>query len=275
MIDSLGIVDTKKMIAAIHETYGLDLSDYNQTTLRRRFVYLLSYYNIVVVDEFVNQVKRNNIDYEELLEQLTIENTELFRDPSFWREMKEKYLPELSQSAGAKIWLAGESSGEEIFSLMVVLSELGLSNSIKILVSCPSKNRIAKIKAGGLYDLKKMEIGEANYTRLSGKFEFSNYYKIVDNKAVLDTTLLAGVEFDSVNISQVESNKSYRMIIFRNMMIQYNLPLYEKVTRKLMSNLTVGGHLILGNMESLEYSEVGKKMQLVNQDERIYRKRVD
>ncbi len=275
MIDNLGIVDTKKIIAALSEAYGLDLSDYNLTTLRRRFIHLLSYYNINLVDEFVSQIKRNNINFEELLDQIVIDNTELFRDPSFWRELKEKYLPEISRSPGSKIWMATESSGEELYSLMVTMSELGISKNLRVLTSCPSKIRKEKIKAGGLYDLKKMEIGEANYTRISGKFEFSNYYKIDNNRAVMDTSLLTDVEFDNVNISQELVKKSYRMILFRNMMIQYNLPLYEKVTRKLIDNLTVGGYLVLGNMESLEFSEVGKKMQLVNAAEKIYRKRID
>lgn len=275
MIDNLGIVDTKKMIAAINETYGLDLSDYSLTTLRRRFIHLLTYFNIGLVDEFVTQVKRNNIDEHDLKDQLIIDNTELFRDPSFWRELKEKYVPEISRSPGSKIWLAGESSGEEIYSLMVVLSELGMSKNVKVVVSCPSKNRVERIKKGGFYDLKRMEIGEANYTRLSGKFEFSNFYQLENNKAVMDTSLLNDVEFNTVNISQEAVKNSYRIIIFRNVMIQYNLPLYEKVIRKLIDNLTVGGYLVLGNMETLEFSEVGKKMQLVNEAEKIYRKRID
>jgi chemotaxis protein methyltransferase CheR len=275
MIDNLGIVDTKKMIAAINETYGLDLSDYTLTTLRRRFIHVLSYFNIGLVDEFVSQVSRNNIDFQDLIDQLMIDNTELFRDPSFWRELKEKYLPEISHSPGSKVWLAGESSGEEIFSLMVLLSELGLSNQLRVVVSCPSKNRVERIKSGGAYDLKKMEIGEANYTRLSGKFEFSNFYNVDASKAYMDSTLIQDVDFNTLNISQEIPQKSYRLIVFRNMMIQYNLPLYEKVTRKLIDSLTIGGYLVLGNMESLEFSEVGKKMQLVNAAEKIYRKRID
>jgi chemotaxis protein methyltransferase CheR len=275
MIDNLGIVDTKKMIAAINETYGLDLSDYTLTTLRRRFIHVLSYFNIGLVDEFVSQVSRNNIDFQDLIDQLMIDNTELFRDPSFWRELKEKYLPEISHSPGSKVWLAGESSGEEIFSLMVVLSELGLSKQLRVVVSCPSKNRVERIKSGGAYDLKKMEIGEANYTRLSGKFEFSNFYNVDASKAYMDSTLIQDVDFNTLNISQEIPQKSYRLIVFRNMMIQYNLPLYEKVTRKLIDSLTIGGYLVLGNMESLEFSEVGKKMQLVNAAEKIYRKRID
>lgn len=275
MIDNLGIVDTKKMIAAINETFGLDLSDYTLSILKRRFTHLLTYYNIALVDDFVNQVKKNNIDYQDLIDQLLIDETELFRDPSLWRELKEKYLPEIAKSPGSKIWLPGVSSGDELYSLMVNLSELNIDKQLKVVASCLSKHRINRIREGYGYDMKKMEIGEANYTRLSGKFEFSNFYKLDGNKAFMSSELVKEVEFDSINIAQEAASKSYRLIIFRNVLIQYNLPLYEKVIRKLIDNLTIGGYLVLGNMETLEHSEVGKKMQLINEEEKIYRKRVD
>ncbi len=275
MIGSLGIVDTKKMIVAIKEVYGLDLTDYTLTTLKQRFGKLLDNLNIGLVETFVEQIKKNNINIEDILEATLIEVTELFRDPSLWRELKETYLPEIANAPGSKIWMAGISSGEEIYSLMVLMQELNLKNSIRVEASCPSQQRIDRIKNGGLYDLKKMEIGEANYTRLSGKFEFPRYYTVNGNKAIMDASIIQDVEFHRFNISQEENKKTYRLIIFRNILIQYNLPLYEKVVRKLVDSLTVGGYLVIGNMETLEHSEVGKKMQLVNQAEKIYRKRVD
>ncbi len=272
----LGIVDTKKMITAIKDAYGIDFIDYTLTTLRYRFKHVLSYFNLGLVDEFIEQVTRNNINLEELLDQLMIDTTELFRDPSLWRELREIYLPEVCKTPGSKIWMAGVSSGEEVYSLMVILRELNLEKNVRVIASCPSQKRIDRIKEGGYYDLKKMEIGNANYSRYSGKFEFSQYYTVTDNKVVMDTSLLDNVEFNKYDISQNgTTSNTYRLILFRNILIQYNLPLYEKVIRKLIDNLTIGGHLIIGNRETLEHSEVGKKMQLINESEKIYRKRVD
>jgi len=275
MTGTLGIVDTKKMIAAIKDAYGLDLIDYTLTTLKNRFVSILSHFNLSTVDDLVEQLKRNNLNKEALLDLVMVDATELFRDPSLWRELREVYLPEVSKSAGSKIWMASTTSGEELYSLMILMNELNLKNTVRVVASCPSQNRVQRIKDGGSYDLKKIEIGEANYTRLSGKFEFKQFYSIVDNKAQLDTSLLNGVEFNNFNITQETPNKSYRLIIFRNVLIQYNLPLYERVLRKLIDSLTIGGYLVIGNKETLDHSEVGKKMQLVNEAEKIYRKRID
>ena len=275
MTGNLGIVDTKKIITAIKQAYGVDFIDYTLTTLKHRFNKVLSYYNIGLVDDFVEQIKLNNFDIQELYDQLMIDTTELFRDPSLWRELRENYLPEIGKSPGSKIWMAGISSGDELFSLMVLLQELNLNNSIRVVASCPSSLRVERIRNGGSFDLKKIELSEANYTRLSGKFEFSNYYKVEGSKAEMDVSLLEGVDFNSINISQETHNKSYRLIVFRNILLQYNLPLYERTVCKLIDSLTVGGYLILGNKETLDHSEVGKKMQLVNKAEKIYRKRID
>jgi len=275
MTDNLGIVDTKKIISAIHESYGLDLRDFNLTTLRRRFAHLLSFYNTSVIDDFVNDIQNNNIDKEEFIEQLLIETTELFRDPSLWRELREKYLPEISATAGSKIWMAGITTGEELYSLMILLKEYGFADKLRVVASCASQRMINSIKAGGNYDMKKMEVGIANYARFSGNEDFTKYYKLAGTKAVMDTSLISNVEFNTLNVSQEDNAKTYRMVIFRNILIQYNLPLYEKAIRRLTNSLTVGGYLILGNKESLEHSEVGKKMQLVNEAEKIYRKRFD
>ena len=157
MTGSLGIVDTKKMIAAINENYGLNLIDYTLTTLKYRFEKVLKHFSIGHVDNFIEQVKLNNFNYEEMLDVLMIDSTELFRDPSLWRELKEVYLPEICKSVSSKIWMAGISSGEEIYSLMVLLHELSIKSGVRVEASCPSKLRVDRIMEGGLFDMKKME----------------------------------------------------------------------------------------------------------------------
>ena len=275
MTTNIGIVDTKKIIAAIKKSYGVDFIDYTLTMLRHRFVKALDYYNFTVVDDFVDEISNNNISFKELGDLLMIDTTEHFRDPSLWRELRENYLPDIGKAPGSKIWMAGISSGEELYSMMILLKELNLKNAIRVVASCPSSVRIDRIKSGGSYNLKKIEVGEANYKRLSGGYDFSDYYKIIANKVEMNAELLEGVDINSINISQETHHNSYRLIIFRNILIQYNLPLYEKTIHKLIDCLTIGGYLIIGNRETLEHSEIGKKMQLVNRAEKIYRKRID
>jgi chemotaxis protein methyltransferase CheR len=223
----------------------------------------------------VEKIAKNNITADEFMSELMVEATELFRDPSLWRELRERYLPEIARSPGSKIWMPGITSGDELFSMGITIKESNLANSFKVVASCPSQKRIAQIKQGGDYDIKKLELGEANYSRFSGKFPFTSYYHSTGIKGQMDLALIDGFDIDTMNICQDEVSKVYRLVIYRNMLLQYNLPLYEKVIRKLIDSLIVGGYLIIGNMETLEYSEVGKKMQLINESEKIYRKRID
>jgi chemotaxis protein methyltransferase CheR len=275
MVENIGIVDTKKIISKVQESFGVDLSDYTYTILKRRLIHIMNYLNINTIDEFIEKIQNNNINADEFVGELMVEATEMFRDPSLWRELREHYLPEICKSSGSRIWMPGVTSGDELFSLAITLKEQGLNHAVKVIASCPSQKRIDQIKQGGNYDLKKLELGEANYTRYSDKLPFTNYYQTVGSKAQIDVSLIDGVEFDKTNIIQENVTKSYRLVIYRNMLLQFNLPLYEKVIRKLIDSLTVGGYLIIGNMETLEFSEIGKKMQLINESEKIYRKRVD
>ncbi len=274
MIANLGIVDTKKIIAAIQQSFGVDMADYTLTTLRRRLVEVLQKLNISSVDDFVTQLENNNVRYDDFSDLMMIDTTEIFRDPSAWREIREKLIPDIVKTPGSRIWLPAVSSGEELFSLMIVLHEMGVAKDVRVVASCASTKRIDRIKRGGGYLMKKIEVGEANYTRLSGKFEFNKYYNVEDKLAYLDPSLIENVEFNNFNISQEKAEHTYRLIICRNILIQYNLPLSEKVLSKLIDNLTVAGHLVIGNKETLEHSEVGKRMQIVDESEKIYKRRV-
>ncbi|MBO4601714.1 MAG: hypothetical protein J5651_00955 [Salinivirgaceae bacterium] len=275
MVDNIGIVDTRNIISAIAEKFGIDMSDYASTILRRRLVHTINAYTCHSADDFIDKVKRGAIDVDDFLYEMAVETTEIFRDPSLWRELRDRYLPEVCRTPDCQIWMPGITTGDELYTLEIVLAESGLQNKAKVVAGCPSNKHIENIKNGGLYDPKKIEVSEANYTRYVGKSQFNSYYTMVDNHAKMKNELLANATIYQKDILKTEANKQYRMIIYRNTLLQFNIPLYEKVIRKLTESLAIGGYLIIGNMETLEYSETGKKMQVVNENEKIYKKRID
>lgn len=273
MTDSLGIVDTRKIIEAVKNSFDLDLRDYNLTLLRRRFAHLLSYYNQNEAERFIADINDNNLSKEEFLNEFLIRETEFFRDASFWRDMREAYLPEIAKIKNSSIWVPGTLSGEDVFTLGIVLSELGLTEKINVIASCISTYRTDSIKKGGSFEEKKIEISSSNYLSFGGNKTFENYYQLVGKKAKINTNLLKNVTFKQQNILQEQDDQTYNMIIFRNILIQYTLPLYEKVIKNLIESLQIGGYLILGSKETLEHSELSKKMTLVSETEKIYKKR--
>lgn len=275
MVDNIGIVDTRNIISAITDTYGIDMSDYTFTILKRRLIHTINAFGCHSVDDFIDKMKKGDIPSDDFLYEMALEATELFRDPSFWRELRDKYIPEICRTPDCKIWMPGVTSGDELYTMGIALSEANLQSKASIDVFCPSQRHVDMIKKGVGYDPKKIEISEANYTRYAGKTQFASYYKLDDSKAVMNLNLLNNVTLEKKNILECEESKKYKLVIFRNTLLQFNIPLYDKVIRKLVDSLVVGGYLAIGNMETLEYSEAGKKLQLINANEKIYKKRID
>ena len=182
MIQEIGIVDTKKAISIIKEKYDFDYTNYAPTAFKRRLIRYINGHNFNNLKDFLLRLEEDERIFHQLYEEMLVEETEMFRDPPLWRELREKFLPELIGNRDMKIWVAGAISGDEIFTITIILSEIGLLNNVKIIASVPTDKHIEKIKAGGGYDLKKVEIGEANYLRFFGKFKFSNYYQVKNNK---------------------------------------------------------------------------------------------
>ena len=276
MVENIGIVDTRNIISAVTDTYGFDMSDYTFTILKRRLIHAINTFGSHSADDFAEKIRKKAIPLDDFLFTVSLGVTEFFRDPSLWRELRDKYLSEISRAADCRIWMPCVTSGDELFSLAIVMNEGGLQGKIKIDAMCPSQKHIDLIKQGGNYDQKKIEVSEANYTRYVGKTQFASYYTLNDNRAEMKSSLLNDVTLAVQNdILNATPSKKYKMVVYRNKLLQFNIPLYEKVIRKLVDNLEIGGYLVIGNMETLEYSEMSKKLQIVNATEKIYKKRVD
>lgn len=275
MVENIGIVDTRNIINAINETYGIDMADYTFTILKRRLLHTINVFACHSADDFIDKIKKGVIPADDFRFAMAIDATELFRDPSLWRELRDKYLPEICRTPNCNIWMPGETSGDEMYTLNIVISEAGLQGKAHIDAGFPSERHIKLINNGAGYDPKKIEISEANYTRYAGKTQFASYYTLTDNRASMKQSLLSNTTIEAQNILGSEAKQKYKMVIYRNTLLQFNIPLYEKVIRKLVDGLAIGGYLIIGNMETLEYSETGKKLQVVNAIEKIYKKRID
>jgi chemotaxis protein methyltransferase CheR len=276
MVDNIGIVDTRNIISAVTDTYGIDMSDYTFTILKRRLIHAINTFGSHSADDFAEKIRKKAITADDFLYTVSLEVTEFFRDPSLWRELRDKYISEISRATDSQIWMPCVTSGDELFSLAIIIAEAGLQGKIKIDANCPSNKHIELIKKGGNYDQKKIEVSEANYTRYVGKTQFASYYTLNDNKAVMKPQLLDSVTLEKQDdILNCPIARKYKMIIYRNKLLQFNIPLYDKVIRKLVDSLEIGGYLVIGNMETLEYSEASKKLQIVNANEKIYKKRVD
>ncbi len=267
----LGIVEFRNIINAIKESYSLDYSNYAFTSLSRRFIKVMQLNNLNNSNELILRIRNDKDFYEIFLRDLAIEETEMFRDPALWREMKKTVFDRIISSSDNKIWVPDFTSGEELITLCIVLKELNLLDKVKIIATTYSEKNIERVKSR-CFSLKKMEANMANYSRYNGEANLNDYYSIKNNEAVMDEVLFEPVEFSTLNMIHGEYPKKIKMVLYRNKMIYFNKRLQCQIVDHLYESLLPGSNLIIGIKETLDNCNIDKRFILINESERIYKR---
>jgi chemotaxis protein methyltransferase CheR len=270
MNENLSINDINQITEAIYKNYKIDFSNYALSSFMRRVGQLIDSYHILGVDDLVSKI-RNNHDYIELfLREILVEDTEMFREPTFWRELRTSVLPEIATRSNCQIWIE-TNTGEELYTLLIVLKELSLLDSVKVVVTSASAYFIDFIKLG-IYENKKMEQNIANFKRYQTSGDFSAYYNHINNKSQMESGLLRNTEFRQFHVTKDIPPKDINLVLMRNKMIYYNKTLQNEVLEKICDSLLPGGFLAIGVKETIEGTSAERKFGAVNKVERIYRK---
>lgn len=275
MIYDIGIVDTKKVIGAIKEIYNIDFLNFALTAFKRRLLYVLNENNYTSIVDFISNIENNQLLFEQYLSQGLIDATEMFRDPSCWRDLRDKRLKELYKNREIKVLIPGITSGDDLFTFLILLKEEGMLSDVKITATSLSDLRINQVKKGGLFDMKKIEIGEANYKRFSDKASLNEYYTQEGTKARMHESLLNNVVFKKYSFLSEESLSGFHLILYRNRLIYFNPTQQEIVVDKLLKSLLLGGMLCIGSKESIDGSSSYSKLTILNEEERIFKKRTE
>jgi len=271
-MQDIEISDLRRLTETIQQHYKYDFRDYAMSSFRRRIQRVLDLYKFGSVEMLIKRVKEDLSFKDELLSEITVNVTEMFRDPSFWRELRDHIIPNiLLNHDTVSIWHAGCSSGEEVFSMAILLKEMGILEKSKIIATDIDQSIVERAKSG-VYQIKNMDLNEKNYIRFQGQQSLSNYFDVVNGKAVMDKSLVDNVSFrihDLVN--GIVFNK-FDLILCRNVMIYFNQSLQNEVLKKLHESLFRYGYLIVGSKESLIWCEIANKFIVVNNEEKIYKK---
>lgn len=269
----IGIVETRNVIKTILDTYGYDFRDYALTSFKRRLDQVIMNNGFKDAEGLISRLTSNKDYFDIFLNEITPETTEMFRDPSLWRTVRDEILPDLLKgTTKPKIWVAAFDSGEELYSLAIILKESGILSDVQIYASAISDKAIDKIKNGRI-DAKGLEVNDANYFRFNGKRNFSDYYKIDNGQTILDTNLIHGVNFIKLNTVYDNVPGGIKLILFRNQMIYYNQLLQDKVLIQLTNSVVPGGYLALGVKETLDNTNASNKFTVFNDLEKIYKKK--
>lgn len=270
MLD-IDIADLKRISELIYQKYNYDFRNYAMSSFKRRVLRIMELKKLTV-DSLLKRLTDTPTFVNEFLDELTVNVTEMFRDPSFWRVMREEILPSIMLNHKQfKIWHAGCSSGEEVMSMCIMLKEMGVLQDVTLIATDLDLNILEKAKAG-VYPIKNMELNEKNYIRFQGTGNFKDYYREENGNAVFNKDLLMNVSFRRHDLVLGDIFNKFDLILCRNVMIYFNQTLQNEVLKKFHESLFKYGYLAIGSKESLIWCDYANRFIVVNNEEKIYKK---
>ncbi|MDB5273667.1 MAG: protein-glutamate O-methyltransferase CheR [Chitinophagaceae bacterium] len=266
----ISILELKNITQAIREKFGYDFSNYASSSYKRRLLRILDMHKINV-ETLIEKVNNNNFTKEDFLHEITVNVTEMFRDPSFWKSTRSLLTTMAASRDKIKIWHAGCSSGEEVFSMLIVLKELGLLHRTEIVASDIDKSILVKAKEAKI-PVKSMEIHKHNYERYCGSTDIEKYFTKQGDLYAFDKTLLEKISFREVDLVKAIPFSKFDFVLCRNVLIYFNNNLQNDVLKLISDCLFDGGMLAIGAKESISWCEVANKFVPLNVEERIFKK---
>lgn len=259
------------ILQAIYQKYGYDFRDYAKASIRRRLRYRLSQSNLKTISEMQHKLLNDKKFFDRLLLDLTINVTEMFRDPSFFKLLREIVIFELKKQPFIKVWHAGCSSGEEIYSTAILLKENGMYESSLIYATDTNELVLDKAKSG-IFPIEKMKDFTVNYRKAGGLASFADYYTARYDNAIMDNSLKKNIVFSNHNLVTDSVFGEMDLIMCRNVLIYFNRELQDRVFRLFRDSLRPGGFLCLGSKETVRFSSLSENFENAIENEKIYRR---
>lgn len=258
------------LLSDVLEVYGYDFTGYSRASLKRRILRLYEMDKFVSFAEYRYKIRTEPGYFKRFLEEITINVTEMFRDPAFYKTLRTEILPRLGTYPFIRIWVAGCSTGEEAYSVAIFLKELNLLH--KSLIYATDINSEVLATAGqAMIPLNKIKLYTENYIAAGGSEHFIDYYTANYSLGKLKDELKSKIIFSTHNLVTDNSFNEFQLILCRNVLIYFDRPLQNKVFELFNNSLEKFGYLALGTKETLDFSSVAKNFERLK-GEKIWRK---
>jgi chemotaxis protein methyltransferase CheR len=262
--------ELEQLLTDIYKRYGYDFSEYSKASLQRRIFRLFTLDKFPSFAEFRYRLQTDAQYFRRFVEEITVNVTEMLRDPSFYRALRTTILPVLATYPFIRIWHAGCATGEEVYSMAILLKEAGLLH--KSLLYGTDINPLVIEKARkGIFPVSQMQKYSENYIQSGGVKDFSAYYTANYHLAKFDSSLTGRMIFSTHNLVSDSSFNEFQLILCRNVLIYFERDLQSKVFQLFDYSLENFGYLALGSKESLRFSSIGDRYKQVGK-EKIWRK---
>jgi len=268
------VIDDEELdiiINDLQEVHGYDFSDYSRASLKRQVNRLFTLDKFLSFAEMRYRLKSDKVYLKRFVETITVNVTEMFRDADFYRYLREQILPTLGTYPFIRIWVAGCSTGEEAYSIAILLREANLLH--KALIYATDINPAVLDRARqGIFNLKSMKLYSENYIDTGGINDFSSYYTANYHYAKLNQEFIKRIIFSQHNLVSDSSFNEFQLITCRNVLIYFNTPLQNRVFELFDNSLTRLGYLALGTKETLLFSPLARRYKQVDPTMKIWRK---
>ena len=264
-------IELRLLIEAIYLKYSYDFRDYSGASIKRRVQHALSQFECATISALQEKVLHDPTAFMQLLQLLTIPVSEMFRDPEHYLAVRQEVVPLLRTWPSLKIWIAGCSTGEEVYSMAILLREEGLLERTIIYATDINPSSLDKAKQG-IYSMQNMREYEQNYRKAGGLRDFSEYYTCAYGNAIVDSSLRDNVTFADHSLATDSVFSETQLISCRNVLIYFNKALQDRAFGLFHDSLCHRGFLVLGSKETLDFSAYADQFQALVKPERIYRK---
>ena len=264
-------IEIQLLLEGMFRCYGCDFRDYAPASLKRRLHHVMREEKVDTVTGLLEKILHQPGTLERLLVTLTVNVTAMFRDPGFYLAFRKRMVPILRTYPYLRIWHVGCSTGEEVYSMAIVLEEEGLFGRTK-LYATDMNHKVLSQAMEGIFPLRLMQDYTKNYLAAGGRRSFSEYYTARYEHALFKPSLKTNVVWAQHNLVTDSSFNEFHVILCRNVMIYFNRALQERVHHLLYESLIMLGYLGLGSRESLESTVYEKRYEPVDSHEKLYRK---
>jgi len=264
-------IETDLLIEAVKRYYGYDFSNYSKAHIKRRMSVFLSKHRYESISEMQHHVLHNPNIFEDFLNNFSINVTEMFRDPGFYKDFREYVVPILKTYPYLKIWIAGCATGEEVYSFAILLQEEALLARSTIYATDFNSKALQKA-AKAIYSIDTIKSYTSNYQKSGGKSSFSDYYMANYNSVIINKSLKENIVFAEHNLVTDGVFTEANLIVCRNVLIYFDRELQDKVLSLFNDSLIQGGYLALGTKETIQFSDINSKFSTISKENKIYKK---
>ncbi len=267
-------IEISLLLEAIYQRYGYDFRSYSRASIDRRVRKFLSSSGLATIFELIDRIIHDEPFFAKLLQSFSITVSEMFRDPFVYQALRKNVMPVLHTFPSLRLWHAGCATGEEVYSLAILLKEENLYDKSTIYAT-DFNDTALKAASNGIFPADRIREFTQNYQKAGGMQSFTDYYRARYDNAVMNGGLKERITFANHNLASDHVFVEAHLICCRNVLIYFDRPLQNRVLTLFADSLVRGGFLCLGTKEDLGFSNVADRFRAVDKKARIYKKTLE